>query len=150
LFWQHPLQFDELHPAVTTHALLVQTLEDEVQLVHAAPPLPHAVFEVPATHVVPEQHPLGHVDALQGGGAAHAWFVHTSLEAVQFWHAVPPDPQAVGCVPMTQTLPEQQPDAHVDGLQAGTTHTPALQLAPGGQIWHVAPAAPHCVVVLPG
>jgi hypothetical protein len=148
-FWQHPVQFDELHPAATVHALLVHTFDDVVQFVHAAPPLPHAVFEVPATHVVPEQHPFGHVDALHGGGAAHAWFVHTSFEVAQFWHALPPDPHAVLEVPMTQTLPEQQPDAHVDGLHSTALMQRPPEHMPLPQFWQAAPICPHAAWVVP-
>jgi hypothetical protein len=140
-----------LHAAAVVHVWFVHTCDDVWQFAHAAPLLPHAVFEVPATHVFPEQHPAGHVAGLHGGGAEHAWFVHTSAKLMQFAHAVPPDPHAVFCVPMRQMLPEQHPDAQLAGLQeTGTVHTPPMHVSLTGQGEHGFPIAPHCAGVLPG
>jgi hypothetical protein len=58
---QQPAQFDALHPLEHTRFWQVSFLS--VQSSQVLPPTgPHASFEVPTTHVLPSQHPFGHVD----------------------------------------------------------------------------------------
>jgi hypothetical protein len=40
-----------------------------VQLLHTPPLVPQSVLAVPARHVVPEQQPVGQLDALQAAAA---------------------------------------------------------------------------------
>jgi hypothetical protein len=60
-----------------------QTLPWTLQFWHATPPVPQSVFELPVTHVLPLQQPVGHVAALHAG-AWHAWFWQVSPCAPQF------------------------------------------------------------------
>ena len=87
----------------------------EEQVVHAWPPTPHALSEVPATQVFPMQQPeqleLLHV----GGGLSQMPALQTAV-LPQFMHTLPPAPHAVDEVPETHVLPEQQPE-QLDGPQ---------------------------------
>ena len=74
---QQPLGHDcALHCGCCMHTLLEHDWPMAAQFWQAWPPLPHAVWEVPAMHRPFEQQPFGHVAALQGG-ATHAWPRHT-------------------------------------------------------------------------
>ena len=142
---QHPLQFAGPHFA--THCRPWQSWFVAVQSVHAAPPVgPQALSCVPTTHVLPEQHPFGHV----AGPHAGSWQEPDSqtrggIWFEQFWQSAPPLPQAFCCVPTAQMSPTQQPVGHVAGLQM----LPATQLPAWSQTWfgpHVlqaCPLAPH-------
>jgi hypothetical protein len=63
---QQPWQLVGPHGALPTHALPEHVSPAGTQSWHAAPPKPHAVDELPVTHVSPWQHPE-HVVGLQLG-----------------------------------------------------------------------------------
>ena len=66
---QHPLAQVTESQLVPWHALLTHVSAKEVQFWHAAPPLPHWVFESPGWHVLSgRQQPLGQVVELHTGG----------------------------------------------------------------------------------
>ncbi len=136
------------------------------------PPVPHAIGEVPPSHVVPEQQPFGHDVWLQtqlpltqiccGPHAApppqvHAPPVlHPSPACPQVVHVPPAVPQAAG-VCVSQTLPLQQPFGHDASLHThcDPTHAcPVVHAAPDPQL-HVPPLHPsarvleHCVHCAP-
>lgn len=69
---QQPEQFPALHTGMHDFCR-EQTLPCTEQFWQATPPVPQSVLELPATHVLPLQQPVGHVVALQAG-AWQAWF----------------------------------------------------------------------------
>ncbi len=117
------------------------------QLVHAAPPFPHAAVVVAssAMHVVPVQQPVQqlfakHLPVLlaQLVVSATALLVHTpllhasvvqSFESLQLPHAAPPLPQTVVLdVPGWHIVPSQHPVQH---WPASHLPVPPPQLVPG-------------------
>lgn len=141
---QHPLGHDiasQMHapamqrwplahigPPPQVHAPPVHPSAPRPHETHETPPSPHAMRVGGATHVVPEQQPLGHEVAL------HA--VHTppaQIPVGQLVHAAPPVPHALLALPGMHTLPSQQPLGHDVGSQ---TQLPAAQR------WPVAHAGP--------
>jgi hypothetical protein len=112
------------------------------------PPVPHAVGDVPLSHVDPLQHPFGHELPLQthspfthacfGPHAApppqvHAPAVsHPSPEVPQLTQVPPDTPHVAGACP-SHTLPLQQPPGHDVELQ---TQLPLTHCCPGE---HAAP-----------
>ena len=100
------------------------------QPTHAAPPLPHAVSEC-GLQVVPEQHPVGQLAAVQPlqTPTLHCW------PAGQTWQAAPAEAQAAVWDPGRQVSCSQQP-AHDSASQ---THAPLEQRWPAP---HAGPA-PH-------
>jgi hypothetical protein len=95
------------------------------QLVHAAPPVPHADEVVGVVHVDPEQQPVEHVDELHPLQTPPA-----HVPAPQFEHTPPPDPQVPAVLPGWQALPKQHPVAHELALQM---HVPPEQTWPDEQ-----------------
>jgi hypothetical protein len=87
------------------------------QVTQAVPPVPHALFAVPPTHVSPWQQPLGQVDALQV--AMHCVPLQTCA-LVHVAHCAPEVPHAPEVVPGMHTLPWQHPVGHVEALHAKT------------------------------
>ena len=94
------------------------------QSVHCWPPMPHSVWDVPDTHVVPSQQP-GQLLALQ---VVCPWQTPplpsaTQLPPVarQLPHTAPEIPQAAGSVPDRHSSPKQQP-LHVCAPHGGCTH----------------------------
>jgi hypothetical protein len=83
---------------------------------------PQFVFELPGAHWFalvqqPRQLPGAHL-------SWHARFWQICPPAEQSLHAAPPFPQSLSCVPVTHTLPSQQPFLHVAGPHAGSAHAP--------------------------
>lgn len=116
---------------------------------HALPPVPHAVVLVPDSHFPkPSQQPVGHVVALQPA-PWHAPLMHPSPGG-QATHAFPPLPHEMVLFPSSQTpAVSQQPVGHVEALQGGGRHVPALQLSPGGHAEHPPPPFPQAPVLVP-
>ncbi len=116
---------------------------------HALPPVPHSVVTLPGSHR-PDvlQHPVGQVEALQGGGRQPP-----PLQLSPDGHAVhvaPPVPQALVLVPVSQNpRASQQPVGHVVGPHAMPMHNPARHESPGGHGTHAKPPAPHAEVLVP-
>lgn len=129
------------------------------QLVHVAPAVPHAIA-VGVVHVLPEQHPLGQLEALQ---PLQAPLVHVSPFG-HMEHVPPAAPHAFGFVPGWQVFPWQQPVGHD---VASHTHVPLEHAWPlphaalppqvqvpraeqpsavAPQAMHAAPAVPQAVV----
>jgi hypothetical protein len=136
------------------------------QLLHAAPPAPHAPGAVPGRQLrLPSQQPDGQLLALQpqrlvapltsqscpgahGGpelqpqppSAAHSFATRGS----QVTHGAPDFPQP----PSVRHAPSrQQPLEHDAGEQP--VQAPASQLCPEGQVWQPRPLTPHAAAVLP-
>lgn len=129
------------------------------QATHAAPFFPHAIT-LGVAHALPEQHPLGHVVALQPPPQTPAEHVPPS----QLWHWAPPTPQLAEVVPVrhvpslaqqpvvqlvlsqTQVPPEQRwPAAHAGPVpHAHAPLTQAFAVAP--HVAHCAPPEPHAAV----
>jgi hypothetical protein len=128
------------------------------------PPVPHAIGDVPPSHVVPEQHPLGQdvwlhmqLPLTQICWAPHAApppqvqapaVLHPSPEWPQIAHAPPAVPHAAG-VCSSHTLPLQQPFGHDAGLHTHCEPTqacPVVHAAPDPQL-HVPPLHPSATVV---
>ena len=110
---------------------------------HAAPAVPQVVA-VPALHVVPEQHPVGHTQPLQAP-AVHVWSEGHALQAC------PALPHAALSVPVLQVLPSQHPCGHVVASQ---THLPAAHFCPAAQAapephWQAPLALQPSLVVAP-
>lgn len=138
-FEQHPrgqeaasqTQAPETHACPGAHCLppphvqppIVQPSAVMPQAVHAPPLVPHADAEG-AAQVVPEQHPLGHVVALQ---LAHVPALQIRLP--QAWQAAPPVPQKPWTLPGSQVAPLQQPAHEV----ASHAHAPFRQCCPVAQ-----------------
>ncbi len=148
-----PLQQPDGH-VCALHAGVTQTpaVHDwpDAQLLHCAPLPPHADVVLPGMHTLPAQQPVGHVCGLQVAPP-----LHTPL--LQVWpdahaaHIAPLPPHAVVAVPARHTLPSQQPEGHVVGVQVlPPTHTPALQVWPDAQVPQAAPPLPHADVDVPG
>jgi len=112
----------------------------EPHVVHAAPPVPHAVAEVPAVHVVPWQHPLHELGSQTHAPPEQRWpVVHAgplphvqlpvaeqpsaSADTVQSTQLTPPLPH-VDADLVAQAPARQQPDAHE---VASHTHAPDTQ-----------------------
>lgn len=139
---------------------------------HASPPAhirqvppsePHAALVVPDMHVEPEQQPPAHEVVLhtqlppthcwplaQDGFAPQRQVPPEQLSAVivvQLVQAAPIVPQALTVGGLTQVVPEQHPAPQVPALQL--EHTPAVQVSPPVQAWHIAPDAPHAPAVFP-
>lgn len=137
---------DALHAKAHCCALHVWLLE---QLAHVAPPVPHALVEVPAWHTLPTQQPDGHVVELHVEGVTQVWPVHVWL-LEQLAHVAPPWPHAELEVPAMHTFPEQHPLGHVVALHVEPpTHEPAEQLWLGEQLAQAAPPIPHAAVEVP-
>lgn len=109
------------------------------------PLAPHALVELPGKHTLPEQQPLGHVEALHVDVGVHCCCaLHVSLPAHSS-HATPPVPHALVEVPGMHTFPEQQPLGQVDALHDDVTFTQR----PEEHVWlevhamQVLPALPH-------
>lgn len=105
-------------PVPQAHSPSVHRSEPASHAVHISPPSPHAVL-LGITHVAPEQHPSGHVAALQ---LVQAPPVHV-LPPLQALHRPPPMPHAVAVSPGRQVAPSQHPP-HESESQ---TQTPAEQ-----------------------
>ena len=158
---QQPAQFAGLQPAcgVQTPALHVSFA---AQLWQAAPPLPHSAGVVATTQASPTQQP-GHVAALQVTGALHVpalgWpgGMHVLPVAPQLVHCAPWVPHALASVPVTQTVPLQQPP-QFSGPHFGVPwHCPpalsgnGVQLSPMSlQLTQAWPLSPHALLSLPG
>jgi hypothetical protein len=114
------------------------------QSVHAAPPVPHWPWRLPATHVLPLQHP-GHCEEVsqtqvppwQRWPVEHAGPLphvqapleeHPSAVIPQGAQEAPPVPHADAVAGEVQTLPVQQPCAHEVDVQ---TQTPFEHAWPG-------------------
>lgn len=126
-FWQQPFGHDaESHTqlpvalhrwpgaqaAVEPHlqAPAVHALDTvALQVAHSAPLVPQRSVVGGITHTPFEQHPLAQLPALQ---PEHACPVHVCGEG-QLWQSRPPTPHAVVAVPLSHTLPLQQP-VHVE------------------------------------
>jgi hypothetical protein len=116
----------------------------------ALPPLPHEAVLLPVSQIrALSQHPVGHVEALQG----MAWQMPPPQlsSGGQAEHALPPSPHALVLVPDSQK-PEvsQQPRGHVAALHGGPLHAPAEQVSPGGHSRHAAAPVPHAAATVPG
>ena len=90
---------------------------------HAAPPMPHAPFCVPAAQMSPWQHPgvppTPQFAALQSGVGTH-WPAPLQFSfTAHFLHATPPSPHALGVGGATQKFPEQQPFGQKPALHVG-------------------------------
>lgn len=121
-----------------------------LQFRQEAPPIPHAVVEVPATHVLPLQQPFGQVLALHGDWQVCPTHVLPCDE--QFWHACPPAPHTPLLVPERQVVPLQQPFGQFCGLHCGggLTQMPPLQTcALPLQFSQLLPKKPHAVFCVP-
>jgi hypothetical protein len=119
------------------------------QAVHSSPPVPQNVVVVPVwqTPLVLQQ-PVGHVDALHGGGS-HVPALHVS--PVGHARQVSPSvPQAPVVVPVSQKLrASQQPDGHVVASHGGPRHRPPEQLSAGGHGKQALPPVPQADVLVP-
>jgi hypothetical protein len=131
--WQAP----PLHVSVAGHT------------VHAFPPVPHPVVLVPDSQKPrASQQPMGHVEG------PHVMPLQTPAEQESpgghGTHALPPVPQAVVLVPVSQ-FPRlsQHPVGQLAGLQVTPSQAPAVQLSPGGQASQAFPPLPHAVVLVP-
>jgi hypothetical protein len=115
--WQLP--FRQTCPATHSlfpphvHAPAVQpSASDESHIPQPTPSVPHAPTDG-VSHVSPEQHPFAQFAGehpLQTPPLEH-------FPPGQVWHVEPPVPHAVGDVPVTHVLPEQQPFGHDVALQ---------------------------------
>jgi hypothetical protein len=137
LFWQQPVGHEVAsqthlppeHSCPVAHAvappqvqvpLVEQPSAVAPQLVHEAPAVPQVAEDVGVLHVLPEQHPLGQLVALQP--------LHAPLP--QVWpvghvaHVAPAAPHALGSVPGWQVLPWQHP---VEQEVASQMHAPPEQ-----------------------
>lgn len=94
-----------------------------LQALHAWPLVPQAIAVVGVTQLVPEQHPLAQLVALQPSQAP----LKQRSTPGQVPQLPPPAPQAAGVVPGKHVVPEQQP-AHEVGSQ---TQWPPEQCWPG-------------------
>lgn len=94
-----------------------------VQLVHAAPPEPHALFAKPGTQVFcAVQQPAPQFAGPHLSRHARPW--QTWFVCVQSLHCWPfVGPHALSWVPTTHVLPEQQP-AQFAGPHTGVWHVP--------------------------
>jgi len=122
------------------------------QSTQAVPPVPHAVAEVPLTHLPPaSQQPLEQVVAPQvWGTGSHLPLLHASV-AAQALQAAPPAPQAAFDWPATQApLPSQQPLGQVEGPQATVVQAWSTQSSPFWQALHSTPPLPHTAGLFPG
>jgi hypothetical protein len=115
-----------------------------------APPVPHAPLTVPGWQVPSRrsQQPVGHVEALQGGG----W----QTPALQLSpdgheaHVKPPVPHAPGLVPVSQKpSASQQPVGQDFGPHATPMQTPVRHESPAGHGTHAEPPTPHAEVLVP-
>jgi len=121
-------------PVPHAHAPLAQRSERASHAMQAVPPDPHVLTD-DAEHVLPLQHPLAQLVALQ---LVHAPPTHES-PALHVAQAAPPAPHAARLLPGVQVSPLQQPAHEL----ASHTH------APDAQCWPVPHAAPDPQVQLP-
>lgn len=122
-----------------------------VQLAHATPPEPHALFAKPTAQVVDVEQQPPQLPGPQGTWQVRLPGLHTRPFAVQSEHAAPPPPHEVSPVPMTQVFPWQQP-AQLPGPQAGSWQVPAWHTRCGfwpEQFSQLRPPRPHAVFWLP-
>ncbi len=145
---QHPVGHVVALQAAEVQAPLTQ-LSPDGQVAHAAPPVPQAADVLPASHRPDaSQHPLGHDEALHGGGLQEPALQVSP--AGHTLHMAPPVPQAPVVVPASQNpLASQQPVGHVAGPHAGPLQSPDEQESPGGQGRQAAPPVPHADVLVP-
>lgn len=115
-------------PPPQVHAPRAQPSAPTPHVTHELPVAPHAIAVGGEVQVEPEQHPPGHVDALQ---LAHTPDAH--VPEAQLVHAAPPVPHALDDVPAMHELPWQQP-LHEDGSH---THAPPEHRCPAP---HAGPA----------
>jgi hypothetical protein len=95
------------------------------------------------TQLVPMQHPVRQLLALQlGGEHVPAWQVLTKVHAAQ---AAPPTPHwaFVSRLTGTQVVPLQQPTQLLALQVVPPEQAPARQFAPPEHAEHAAPRAPH-------
>ncbi len=132
----------------------------EPQLVHTTPPIPHAAFVLPGSHVETSQHPPHDVPS----------HVHTPvtqrcpLPHDPSWHAPPHPSDAPQALPEQSGLQPQTPvvppplhvsgNAHVEPPQHGCPLPPHVpQSTPHfwlpGHVEHAVPPAPHAVWEVP-
>jgi hypothetical protein len=115
-----------------------------LQLVHVAPPEPHAMFVNPGTQPFVGSQQPGHVDGVHGGGGgSHRPPRQTSPSALQLVHASPPAPHCVSVGFVTHTLPAQHP-VQFCGPQPDFVHWPFWQTSPcEAQLLQNDPNRPH-------
>ncbi len=127
-----------------------------------APPIPQLASVLPTKQVLPEQHPPHelasqmHAPPEQRCPVAQVLPVPqrqlplvqlSARVASQAMQAAPPVLQALNAG-VVQVLPEQQPFGQVCVLQP--VHTPSRHCCEPGQLWQLAPPAPHAAVEFPG
>ena len=113
-----------------------------VQLVHMAPPDPHAVLMKPASHVPwVSQHPTQFAGSHWG---TQALAVHTSSLAAQSVQLAPPLPHVGSVVPAWHTPDASQHPAQFAGPHGRVMHAPFEHSSPVVvQLAHVPPPVPH-------
>jgi hypothetical protein len=84
------------------------------QLMHVAPPLPHAWSDCPGEQVLPVQQPVVHPTQF---AATHRFALQAWLCVEQLMQLLPALPHATSSLPVTHASPEQQPVGHVAELQ---------------------------------
>jgi hypothetical protein len=105
--------------------------------------VPQAVLAVPASQVVPSQHPVVQSAALQYAVQDPATHSLPKLHAA---HAAPLTPHVVSPLAWQTPFASQQPFGQ---LAASQTHAPPTHSAPATQATQAAPPAPHAASVVP-
>jgi len=152
--WQAPLPSQ--HPfghvlslqVEPTHAPVWQ-IAPTTHSAQAAPPVPHAVTRVPASHApVAPQQPFGQL------AAEHVpWQAPPSHVApiAHFAQRLPAVPQTWFVDPVWQVpLASQQPVGHVWELHVGVPQPPPSHAVPGGHAKQELPSTPHTPWLDPG
>jgi hypothetical protein len=148
-----PLQQPVGHVVALQLDAVTQRPEEQLcpppQLVHEPPPLPHADVEVPSSHTLPLQQPLGHVDAEQLELATHRPALHT-WPLPHSTHCAPPVPHDVTLGDVSQSPNLQQPVGQVLALHVEPpTHWLSEQRRPSAQALHASPPDPHALSLPP-
>jgi hypothetical protein len=128
---------------------------------HTPPPLPHAAFVSPGSHVLALQHPLQDVGSHAHAPSTQCWplpqlpDVHTPPQPSLAPHALPAQLGAHPQMPLAPPPPQVSGGAHVFPAQQTcplpphVPHSPVPQVVPPAQIAHATPPWPHAVFVLP-
>ena len=120
-----------------------------LQLVHAPPRAPHALLAVPRSQLLFRQQPSQLSGPHDSCSHEPLWQTRFPGWFAQFWHSVPPRPQALSWLPTAQMFPMQQPAHGVGVLQS-----PAATQLPPEQTWlgphgrHAWPFAPQALAVV--